>query len=204
MAKERTGESTSLWTGLATGLAVAAGIGVIGIIFYLLQRSRTEATQATALLGQGYPPPPPPQMIPYPVYMNGGGAMSAPPQPMPGAGVVAIDGAYRPNSMANTRRLPSLGAAGSQAIRVAGNDQMPIEAHVRAMGPPGSFATLSFSASELNTPGLGATIPNGYNYTIPAGEQQRIPLNRAQALYAKGNVDGVQLSVLSNMIPEVG
>lgn len=202
-AKERTGESTSLWAGLATGLAIAAGVGVLGIIVYLLIRDRSG--QQPTLLGQ----PPTPQMIPYPVYMPATGGAPVPmqsvqPQAVPGATAVATQSAYRPNSVMNTRRLPSLAAPGSQAVRVAGNDDSPTEAMLRAMGPPGSFATLSFSPAELNTPGLGATIPNGFAYTIPAGESQSVRLNRGQVLYGKGNTDGVQIATLSNMIPEVG
>jgi hypothetical protein len=196
MADERTGESTSLWAGLAVGLGVVAVFGIAGVVLFLiLRRGQTQIVQAPSqpLSGSfgGLPAFPffQPQLQPMT-------AMMSPPTASPGL----VD--FRPLTTANTRTLPSLSAARSQAIRIAGSNNAPVRATLRAVGPPGSFAALSFDAGELNIPGTAAVLPTGFTYSIPSGGSQVVDLNRGQYLYAKGNTNDVRLSVLAALVPD--
>jgi hypothetical protein len=195
MANERSGESTSLWAGLAVGLGVCVAVGLVGVILFLMRRSSGGTSQP--LLGQL----PPPQYVPMPYPMPMAKLPSMPgtfSAPSKGVGAAAP---FRPLTASNTRTLPSLSVANSQAVRVAGNAHYPIRVTIRPVGPPGAIVALSFSAAELNMPGLNPVTPTGFIFSIPVGHTETFDLDRGQSLYAKASDPGVRLSVASAHVP---
>lgn len=191
MASERTGESTSLWAGLAVGLGICVAVGLLGVVVFLMRRQSGQSP--IQIFGQ------PPQYLPMPM------AGTIPPMaasqssaPVRGGGAPAVP--FHPLTAASTRVLPALGTA-SQAIRVAGNLHHPVRVTIRPVGPPGTLAVLSFSAAELNMPGLNPVTPAGYVFSIPVGHAETFDLDRGQSLFAKASDPGVHLSVASARVP---
>lgn len=169
----------NIWTGIALALGIIAGMGIGAIVALLVVRRRKLETPGVALEGN----PTAPLVLPEAPLLR------------------RSPSSARPLTGVNTRRLPSLGAAGAQAIRIASANKQPIRVTLRPIGPPGSFAVFSQSAAELNTPGLTATNPTGYVFSIPVGDVQTVDLHQRQELYAKGNVDGVRLSITTALVP---
>ncbi|UCC72079.1 MAG: hypothetical protein JSV86_17175 [Gemmatimonadota bacterium] len=84
---------------------------------------------------------------------------------------------------------------GGDAIRIASTTDVPYMVQVRPVDPPGAFAVLSFSPTELNIRGPGVAVPVGHTIIIPVGQWQTVPMAPNSALYARGNIAGVTLSV---------
>jgi hypothetical protein len=86
---------------------------------------------------------------------------------------------------------------GQDAIRVASTTDIPYMVQVRPVDPPGAFAILSFSPTELNIRGPGTAVPIGDTIVIPVGQWQNIPMGPNMALYARGNQGGANRITLS-------
>ena len=185
-------ERRNVWAGIALALGILAGMG-LGAILALVFTRRSRQLQPQPVAGPPLSAPPPMMALPPPAM--------PPPISVPKHWSPPAQGPLRPTTGINTRRLPALATAGSQAIRVASAGAQAIRVTLRPIGPPGSFAVFSESAAELNTPGLAATIPTGFVFSIPVGDKETIDIHAKQALYAKGNVEGVNLSIATALVP---
>lgn len=173
------------------GLGVAAVLGLLGVFVYLLARRRGDG--GDQLTGPIY--------VPYPVPAGPWGApmLPVPAPPAPSVAAMAeqfqqlrapqMNGEPSPETRMKSWTLPSTG----EPYQIVKANRRPYRVVVRTVGPPGAFAIVSPDPTELaiNT----NAVPIGDTLIIPAGEQNEIRLTPRQALYARGNVPGVCLSV---------
>jgi hypothetical protein len=106
-------------------------------------------------------------------------------------------------SRARSFSLPALSNYRSEAVRVATATDRPCRATVRVVGPIGGHAVFAYTPNELNMPGQD-TIPVGDTLIMAAGDVQEVRLPPRQAIYAKGSVPGVVVSVLTSEAPSDG
>lgn len=185
-ALDARGERTSLWTGLAVGLGVAALLGIAGVAVYLVMRSKQMT--GPQLHGSAQPS----------VYLIDNTRSGTAIQPAPAALIPQQAKSLprqRTASMMKSYRLPSLSDADSRAARIATAPRHAgVEVVLRVASPPNSWAVFSNDANELNTPGIG-TVPVGNTFIIPMGQHDRVYLEPGQAIFAKGNMANVIVSV---------
>jgi hypothetical protein len=186
---KRAGEATSIAAGLAVGLGVAAVLGLLGVVVYLLARRRGD----DALTGPAY--------VPYPVPAGPWGAPMLPVPSAPAPSIAALQGQFQqlrapqmngepsPETRMKSWTLPATG----EPYQIVKASRRPYRVVVRTVGPPGAFAIVSPDPTELVT--NTNAVPVGDTLIIPSGAQNEIRLTPRQALYARGNVAGVCISV---------
>ena len=203
------GGSGGIATGLAIGLGAVAILGFGVVICYLLFRRRDGEGQATAPVLTGAP-----QIIhreiirevlPERVPLERARRRSPSYHADPDDEDYEEPAARRVSNEARARSfyLPTLADSRSEAVRIATATDRPCRATVRVVAPSGGFIAVAYSPSELNVPGLDA-IPVGDTLIMPVGDVQEMRLSPRQALYAKGSVPGVVVSVLTAETPSDG
>ncbi len=113
------------------------------------------------------------------------------------AGVAADVKAVMPNYANPTIRSYVLPAPGADSIRLVSSSDRPYTVMLRVVDPAGSFGMFSFDPSTLNST---TPIPTGENIIIPSGQWQTVPLAPHSALYGRGSVTGVTVSVTGSPV----
>ena len=167
-------EGTALAAGTALGLGIAAFLGVGLILAYLLFRRREDGAPMMLL------PAPAPAPTAHPAL---GAPSFAPRAPAPSQ--------RTQETTLRTYTLPSI-TTGADAFRLA---TAPSTARnrvtVRVVAPQGGLAVLAFSPNDL----VGMNSLDGGTMVIPTGQHQEIKLLPGQALYGKGQIPGVMVSI---------
>ena len=167
------------------GLIAGTGLGALlsGLIVYFVVRRRKEATPAPVLMGA------------VPVQF-------AAPPPLPGPKIAAPQEVVRKepqHSMPVTKSV-ELPGPGVDAVRLVSSTDRSYMAQVRVVDPPGAFGIIGFDANELNI-SAAVAVPQGNNLIIPVGQWQTIPMGPHQALYGRGSIAGVTVSVSGHEAP---
>lgn len=201
------GGSGGIATGLAIGLGAVAILGFGIVICYLLFRKRDGENQPLAAPALAVQPPP--QIIHREVIREVLPERARRRSPSyladPEDEEYEEPATRRVSGEARTRTfyLPSLTDPRSEAVRIATATDRHCRATVRVVAPSGGFIAVAYSPGELNTPGQDA-IPVGDTLIMPTGDTQEMRLSPRQALYAKGSVSGVVVSVLTAETPHDG
>ena len=206
------GGSGGIATGLAIGLGAVAVLGLGVVVCYLLFRRKDTPTLGNS---EGSHTIEREIIREVPTYMpnpNGQQMQAQPPQFLtrnrPKVADVSDRNMFGPElstrfgqgMTVRTFTLPAISAARDDAVRIATATDIPFRATVRVVAPIGGWAVLAFSVGELNN--ASENIPTGDTLIMPAGDQQEFRLPPRQALYAKGSVDGVIVSVVSAESPK--
>jgi hypothetical protein len=174
------------WSGIAIGVGLAALAGVLGVIAYLLLRRRDGQ-----LGGAG---------APQVVVVNG---RRERPKRKPRRERTLDDLMKTPlssialsteQSFMKSVRLPMINDPRAPAVRIVASTDVPYRVVLRVISPPGSFGIFSMTPNELNLLGT-ASVPVGDTMAIPVGGHEVVYLMRNQALYGKGNVANVIVSI---------
>lgn len=209
---------SNIWTGVAIGVGAMTLLGLVGFVAYLMTRKNQDHLS-------GPPPALPPPMLPplpapaptvFVIHSDSSRrrgdeaglveVMSTPTMaavPIAAnieATVTNIESKFtRPAGQPymGTMRVPSLTNPKSQAIRLLQAGDMPFEAILRVVGPAGSYAAFSVDANDLNlgSPLPSVSPPTGSTLIVQSGQHHPLRLGPRQAVFAKGSVDGVIVSV---------
>jgi len=201
----------SSWTPLAVGLGVIALVGLASVVVYLLVRRKDGTIAPVQLQGATLPS----YMPTPPIYLinagGGGGNTSAQVTSLAPVQATstdtdmhdailrmesAINNWSRPPapSLMQTLTLPVLSDRRATAVRLGQATTTMFDAVLRVVGPAGSFAAFSTDPTEVNRPDMPA-IPTGNVVIVPSGQFHSIRLRPREAVYGKGSVAGVLVSV---------
>lgn len=168
--------------GIVIGLGVISFLGIGGLIYYLVKRRDGQVDGV----------------------IEGAPATNAAPMLMePAAQIIQTPVARDPMEITDiieskTRSFTLRGPAGgkNRAVLIASTKRQA-QVTVRTVGPAGVYAIISSDpAALLNS----HPIPVGPNSIIPVGQESTLYLNPGASLYARGNVDGVVISVITSPI----
>jgi hypothetical protein len=215
-------KDNSHWVGLAVGLGVAAAIGVIGLLIYVLRKNTTQQQLGDSYMPLQLPPPAPPAPQVYLISTSNGATITsatpaAPPASSDASGDNETRGAVQRMEMtlnglasqlsrpaqqpiAQTLALPSLSDR-SPAVRIVQATKTAYDAVLRVVGPAGAFAAFSTDPVELSRPDMPA-VPTGNTIIVQSGHWHPIRLLPRQAVYGKGQApnsgETVFVSVTAN------
>lgn len=180
---------------LAMGLAAVATVGLSFVILYLMFRKEGSSPALAA-----------PSYVPVPMYLPPSSAtntVQAPdlsditaspsvddiptvaPPPPPMSKTIG-------STIVSTHVLPQLGTT-QPAVRIATAYDIPTEAVLRCVGPPGSYVAFSFDPTELSL--TNPVVPSGNTGIVPAGQFETIRMKPKSVLYAKGDLANTIISV---------
>jgi hypothetical protein len=160
-------ERTSLWAGLAVGMASICALGLFGVVMYLLTRKNSGEVAAA------------------PLQLAGGTGMPFPGTPLPGLPVVRMPNlppsSVSPVSYGTTMNTYTLALdRATRLFQAVGKRHW--KAVVRVVGPPGSFAFISTDPSTvLSDSGYACNI-------VQSGQDVPIRLRPRDTLYARGAI----------------
>jgi hypothetical protein len=166
MARKSDERGSALASGVALGLGIAALLGVGLLIYYLLRRRDTQAALPPASVGASGLGD-----LDGVVDLMAFKAEPAPARPNPH---------FSSQSRAASFSLP----VSRRGIPVAFGTEYPATARVRATGPGGAIALISYDPT--------ATSP----FLLTAGESEDFPLRPRQVLYARASVANMIVSVV--------
>lgn len=179
-------DGIALAAGTALGLGIAAFLGMLAYVLFL----RRQQQFPTKMLNAAYAPTlpaAPAGMLPA--------ALPAPQlgyAPFASRATVAARGISQ-DSLVRTYTLPAV-TSSTEAFRLAtsptggGGSRVT----VRVIAPQGALAVLAFTSNELN---VGNALAES-TLVIPTGQHQTIRIAPGQALYGKGQIPNVMVSVV--------
>ena len=178
------------------GLFVGLGIGAFGAggALYFWRRRKKDGLEG---LGAA----PSAAAVPFPMPMPS--MPSAPEIVAPHPATRSDDAFIEPLELPRAKnakpiiRSYILPPPGGEAIRLVSSADQPYTVMLRVVDPPGSFAMFSFDPTTLNNT---IVIPTGENIIIPVGQWQSVPLPPYSALYGRGSVSEVVVSVTGSPI----
>lgn len=190
--REREASSPSHGFGLALGLGILAVLGVGGLVLYLIFRKKDGSPVVVVDGAQLYGAPSATMLPPAP----------AQPQLPPHVQVLEArvvprleDDIIESKTRSFTLRGPEAGR--NHAALIASTKNRMAQVTVRTIGPAGTFAIVASDPAALMDT---RPIPVGPNGVIPVGQESTLYLNPGAALYARGNVPGVVISVITSPI----
>jgi hypothetical protein len=182
-------ERTSLMSGLALGLGLAALVGAVGVAIYFAFRRRNEGTQGLA--GPAASSQPIVYMLPS---SSSGEIVSRAPVPAVSPVTAAAAAPVDDRVYTKTYLLPPMTATQIGPVRVAQAMDNPITVVVQVTNETAKSAVFSKDMSALARPSV-AGIPAGGTFSILAGHSSEVRLAPRQALYAKGSTTGLLVTV---------